>query len=62
MNLKNYPDVLTINDLIDILKISKNTAYQMIKNKVIKSHKIGRIYRIPKSCLYDYLQSARFNY
>ena len=60
MNLREYPDVLTVFDVASILKLGKNTAYKLVKNGTIKSHKIGKIYRIPKICLQEYLQSAKF--
>lgn len=60
MSLTAYPDVLTIQDLMAILHIGKNAAYRLVQEGIIKAHKIGRIYRIPKICLNDYLQSARY--
>ena len=59
MNLKQYPDILTVRDVAKILKIGINSAYTLIKSGEIASHKIGRIYRIPKICLIKYLKSAQ---
>ena len=59
MQLREYPDVLTIQDLMQILKIGKNTAYQLVKENIIPSHKIGRCYRIPKCFVVAFLKSAR---
>lgn len=59
MNLKQYPDILTVKDVAKILKIGINSAYMLIKSGEIPSHKIGRIYRIPKICLFQYLKSAK---
>lgn len=61
MNLKQYPDILTVRDVAKILKIGINSAYMLIKSGEIASHKIGRIYRIPKVCLIKYLRSAKQN-
>jgi excisionase family DNA binding protein len=60
MQLKDYPDVLTVADLMDILKIGKNKAYELINKNIIHSHRIGRCFRIPKCCVYDYLKSAQY--
>lgn len=60
MQLKEYPDVLTIYDLMDILHIGKNLAYRLVKDNIISSHKIGRCYRIPKCCVEIYLKSAQY--
>lgn len=58
--LRDYPDVLTIQDLMQILHIGKNMAYHLVKENIIKAHRIGRCYRIPKCCVYDYLKSAQY--
>ncbi|CAM4344460.1 excisionase family DNA binding protein [Paenibacillus endophyticus] len=53
--LDNYEDILTVNDLADMLKIGKNTAYQLINTGQIKSVKLGRIHRIPRQNVIDYI-------
>lgn len=60
MQLKDYPDILTLKELMEILHIGKNTAYYVLKNGIIKSHRIGRKYLIPKCCVYDYIKSAQY--
>lgn len=59
MNLKDYPDVLTVKDVADVLHIGINTAYSLLQTGEIKSCKIGRIYRVPKVYLSEYLRSAK---
>lgn len=59
MQLSEYSDVLTVSDLMKILKIGKNTAYRLLKENTIRSHKIGRSYRIPKKYVTDFLLSAQ---
>lgn len=53
--LKDYKDVLTLEELKEILKIGRTKAYQLLQNKSIKSIKIGTNYRIPKKYVIDYL-------
>ena len=50
-----YNDILTVEDLCEVLNIGKNTAYRLLKNGVIKSIKIGRIYKIPKKNVKKYI-------
>lgn len=52
---REYPDVLTVKDLQRALNIGHNEAYRLVKEKEISSIRIGRIYRIPKQCLLDYV-------
>ena len=53
--LENYMDVLTVEELCDVLKIGKRLAYKLLRNGEIPSLKIGRIYRISKAAVIEYL-------
>jgi excisionase family DNA binding protein len=55
---EEYPDVVTIDDLIKMLNIGRNSAYKLIKDKKIKSILIGKIHRIPKIYIIEYLKQA----
>ena len=50
-----YNDILTVDELCEVLNIGKNTAYRLLKNGDIKSIKIGRIYKIPKKNVKKYI-------
>lgn len=54
--LKSIPDILTVSELADYLKISKRSAYMLLHEGEIRYRKIGRVYRIPKIALLQYLQ------
>ena len=45
---KTYPDVVTIQQLQQMLQIGKNTAYKLLKNNEIPYKKIGNNYKISK--------------
>ena len=49
------PLTLRVEDLMPILGIGRNTAYELVRTKQIRSVKVGRQLRIPKQCLIDYL-------
>lgn len=51
----SYPDVLSAKQLCEILDIGKNTAYRLLQSGEIKSIKIGKVYKIPKKSLKDYI-------
>lgn len=53
------PLTLQVEDLVPILGIGRNTAYELVRSKQIYSVKIGRQLRIPKQALIDYLTSSR---
>lgn len=52
----NYPDIVNIEQMRKMLGgIGVNLAYKLLKQGKIKSMKIGREYKIPKSCIIQYL-------
>ena len=54
-NLETCPDVLTTEQLRKFLNIGKDKTYELLKYGEIKSVKIGKIYRIPKKFLKEFL-------
>jgi len=61
MHLKDFPDVLTVMQLAQVLGIGKNTAYTLVQDGTIGHLKVGRKYLVPKRCVVDYLNSPRYN-
>ena len=52
----NYPDIVNIEQMRKMLgDIGVTLAYRLLKQGKIKSMKIGREYKIPKSCIIQYL-------
>lgn len=58
--LNDYPDVLTAEQVAQILRISKNSAYKLLHQRVIGSLSVGRKFLVPKSALRAYLESAKY--
>ena len=54
--LKDYPDVLTVEEMSRALGISTKTGYRLIRENKIESLKVGRSYRIPKAHLLLYMR------
>ena len=52
---ESYPDVVTVNELCEMLGISKKLAYRILDSQDIRSVKVGRIYRIPKAAIIEFL-------
>lgn len=52
---KEYPDVVSITQLSQMLCISEKTAYRLLKDNQIEHFKIGRTYRIPKLNVLSYM-------
>lgn len=58
--LRDYPDVLTPEQVAEALGISRKSVYRLLRERTIGSKRIGTKYLIPKRCLVDYLESARY--
>ena len=57
-NYRSYdelPLTLRVEDLMPILDIGRNTAYELVRSEKIRSIRIGRQLRIPKDAIQDYL-------
>ena len=55
MKLIDYPDVLTLEQMCELLKISSKTGCKLLRENKITCLKIGRAYRIPKAHVFTYL-------
>ncbi|MBQ4109486.1 MAG: helix-turn-helix domain-containing protein [Clostridia bacterium] len=51
----NLNDVLTVNDLYNILPIGKNKIYDLLNNKEIYNIKCGKKFLIPKQSVEKFL-------
>lgn len=54
-------DLLTVDDLCKELGVGKNTGYNLLKNNVIKSKKVGKRYLIHRSQLDKYIEKIKCN-
>ena len=49
------PLTLRVEDLMPILGIGRNTAYELVRSGQIRSIRIGRQLRIPEEAVQEYL-------
>ena len=50
---------LRVEDLMPILDIGRNTAYELVRCGTIRSIRIGKQLRIPKDALVEYLSDEK---
>lgn len=55
---KDYPDILSFKQLMEILQLGKSKSYELIRGHKIEAIKIVREYKIPKQSLIKYLNSV----
>ena len=59
VTFENYSDILTVKELCSLLKIGRNTAYELIHSGAICHIRIKNQIRIPKAYVIEYIQQAQ---
>ncbi len=55
--LEEYNEILTIQDLMEILGVGKNAAYELLKSGEIRAFRLKGRWKISKIALIDYIKS-----
>lgn len=55
---EQLPLALRVNDLMPVLKIGRNTAYDLIRSGQLKAIRVGNSYRVSRSELLRFLGEA----
>ena len=55
---ESYDDILTVEEACEALKIGYNAMYELLNTGKIKGYRNGRVWRIPKAALVEYIQSS----
>ncbi len=54
--LKDYPAVLTVKQVAEILGVCKASVLNLIHENKLQAIKVGRLYKIPKDQIINYLK------
>ena len=54
---EDYPDLVSIDEICNMLSIGKNAAYELLQKKKIKAFHIGRSWKFPKQAVEEYILS-----
>ena len=57
VSTQELPLLLSVADVVNVLKIGRNTAYTLLRSGQLKSIRVGRLIKIPRSALEEYLQN-----
>lgn len=57
-SVEELPLVLTVEDLMPVLSIGRNTAYDLVRSGQIQSLRIGRQIRIPRNAVIQYISGS----
>ena len=59
--LYEYPPILNVSDVAEILGVTPNTIRMLIKNDSLHAVKIGKRYKITKNKLLNYLGESEMD-
>jgi excisionase family DNA binding protein len=51
----DYGDILTVDDVCEMLLIGRNSVYSLLNLGQIKSVRVGRKHRIPRESVINYI-------
>lgn len=57
-SLDELPLVLRVEDLMPILSIGRNTAYELVRSGQIRSIKVGVQFRIPREAVAEFIAGS----
>ena len=52
---ESYDDILTIEEIAELLKIGMTQAYRIVRSGNLKGYKEGKDWKIPKQALINYV-------
>ena len=55
--LNEYSEILTVEDVMDILNIGKNAAYDLFRSGEIKCFRLKNRWKVPKQAVIDYINN-----
>lgn len=51
-------EIITLEEMCEILHIGKNTAYHLLNTQEIQAFKIGRLWKIPRESIDNYIRKS----
>ena len=54
--LEAFDDLLTADEACEALKIGKNALYELLASKTLKGCRNGRVWRIPKQAIVEFIR------
>lgn len=52
---EQYPDILSVEEACEALRVGYNAMYELLNSGKVKAFKNGRVWRIPKVSLQEYI-------
>ena len=60
--LNEYPEILTTEEACEVLRVGYNTLYDLLLSGKLKAYRNGRLWRIPKKSIIEYvIEQSKLN-
>lgn len=56
-----YDEILSIEDVMEILHIGKNSVYSLLKSNEIRNIRVGKRYIVPKQSVINFMAAITEN-
>lgn len=56
--LENFDEIMTPDEVCEVLRIGKNALYELLSTGKLKAYRNGRVWRIPKKAVVEYVCKA----
>ena len=53
---ESYVEIITIDEMCELLMIGRTTAYKMLNSNEIKAFRIGKVWKISKASVEQYIK------
>ena len=53
--LNEYPEILTTEEACEVLRVGYNALYGLLQSGKLKAYRNGRLWRIPKKSIIEYV-------
>jgi len=54
---ETFDDVMTVEEACEALRIGKNALYALLEIKQLRGYRNGRVWRIPKEAVIEYIRT-----
>ena len=60
--LNEYPEILTTEEACEVLRVGYNALYDLLQSGKLKAYRNGRLWRIPKKSIIEYvIEQSKLN-
>ncbi len=59
MLFRQYDDILDLKQFMEYLNVGRTTAYKLLQSGEIEIFRIGKVYKIPRTSVDEYIEKKR---